>query len=197
MKGTLENPDRETLYRGAHLHFCRPAGGKWEYVSRSQGHGVVGVVAIDEEGNLLLVEQWRPPVASPVIELPAGLAGDEACGDAESLLESARRELLEETGYEAEHWQRLVTGCSSAGLTDEQVTLFLATGLVNRREEELYGVGSERIRLHRVPLQDLLAFLEEKQAKDGCAVDFKVYAGVFLARDQSSPPSAGQDSATA
>lgn len=173
--------DREMVFEGKHLVFQR-AEGRWEFVSRKVAHGVVGVVAVDAGGRMILVEQWRAPVGCKVIELPAGLAGDDAEVDGEeSLLTAAQRELLEETGSEAAEWRMLGAGCSSAGLTDELVTLFLATGLRQIQEREHYGVGEERIRVHRVGVSGLQGFLEQK-ATEGCLVDFKVYAGAFLAR---------------
>ncbi len=64
----------ETLYSGRFLNLVRR--GKWEFVERHSATGVVGIVAVTDEGRLLLVEQFRPPLQKQVIELPAGLAGD-------------------------------------------------------------------------------------------------------------------------
>ncbi len=131
--------------------------GKWEYATRTKVSGIVGIVAVTDEGNLILVEQDRPPVGRRVIELPAGLAGDEAGHEAEDLAAAARRELLEETGYEAAGMTFLVEGPPSAGLSDEVITLFLATGL--RRAGRAGGVGGEDITLHEIPLGDVPAWL--------------------------------------
>lgn len=174
-----QTPSRKVVFAGRHLDFCQAAGRGWEFVSRKRGHGVVGVVAIDSERQILLVEQWRAPVGANVLELPAGLAGDEREGE-ESLLLAAQRELLEETGYEAGQWRNLGSGCSSAGLTDEQVTLFLATDLRLVHERQVYGVGHEQIQVHRVALSRLRGFLKKKAA-GGCLIDFKIHAGAYLA----------------
>lgn len=174
---------REVVYAGRHLEFCRRerSGRGWEFVSRRVARGVVGIVAVDGEGRLLLVEQWREPVGANAIELPAGLAGDAGDDPGETLLRAAQRELREETGCDAEEWRSLAEGCSSAGLTDEMVSLFLAMGLRQVVEREVHGVGQERIRLHRVRLCELLDFLAAKRG-EGTVVDFKIYAGVYLAR---------------
>ena len=85
-------------------------------------------MAVTNEQKLLLVEQFRVPVDGPVIELPAGLSGDTDDPN-ESLQIAAERELLEETGYSAESWTELATVTSSAGMTNEQVTIFRAAEL--------------------------------------------------------------------
>lgn len=170
---------REPICEGKHLVFCRTPERGWEFVSRKGSRGAVGIVAVDAEQRVLLVEQWRDPVAAAVWELPAGVAGNEG-NPGEALLTAAQRELREETGCIAEHWRELATGCNSAGLTDEMVTLFLATRLQQVEVRDAYGTGQERIRVHRVPLARLTEFLGERMAA-GAKVDFKIYAGAFLA----------------
>jgi ADP-ribose pyrophosphatase len=100
------------LADGKYLRFVRRSG--WEYVERRGITGIVGIVAVTDEGKLLLVEQYRTPVNKRVIEIPAGLVGDEAGKEAESLLSAARRELQEETGYYAGNLLPLASGPSSA-----------------------------------------------------------------------------------
>ena len=90
----------EVIYEGKHVRLVRR--GEWEYVTRKNVTGIVGIVAVTDEGKLLLVEQPRPPLNRNVIELPAGLAGDVAGQEGEELANAARRELLEETGYAGE-----------------------------------------------------------------------------------------------
>ncbi|HZN35939.1 MAG TPA: NUDIX hydrolase, partial [Pirellulaceae bacterium] len=115
------------LWAGRHVSVL--ARGKWEFVTRNTRRPAVGIVAITGERRIVLVEQFRPPVNARVIELPAGLAGDQAGAEQEPLLAAAQRELLEETGYRAARWTELAGGYSSPGLTDELVVLFLAEGL--------------------------------------------------------------------
>src|SRR5438067_11911865 len=98
-----------------HIQLVRQ--GKWEYVVRKGICGIVGIVAVTEEGKLLLVEQPRVPVGGNVIELPAGLAGDVAGSEVEDLAVAARRELLEETGIEAARRAYLAEGPASAGIS--------------------------------------------------------------------------------
>jgi ADP-ribose pyrophosphatase len=73
---------------------------------------------------------------------------------------------------------RLVDGASSAGITDEVVTLFRATGL--RKTGRGGGDGNERLTLHEVPLGDVVEWLAQR-CRDGAAVDMKVYAGLWFA----------------
>src|SRR5271154_1531774 len=80
----------------------------WEFVERKNISGIVAIIAVTDERKLLLVEQYRPPMDKNVIELPAGLAGDARENQGEELERAARRELLEETGYEAREMERLV-----------------------------------------------------------------------------------------
>ena len=120
------------LYDGKCLTFKRK--GSWEYVERRNVTGTVAILAITENQEILLVEQFRPPVGCQVIELPAGLAGDITDEAHESLEHAARRELLEETGYEAKHLEFLMEGPSSAGLSTEQIAFFRAHGVMKVAE---------------------------------------------------------------
>ncbi|HXT22313.1 MAG TPA: NUDIX hydrolase, partial [Thermoanaerobaculia bacterium] len=106
--------DVEVLGEGRFLRLLRRRG--WELVERNGVQGIVVLVAVTPDGELLLVEQHREPVRGTVIELPAGLAGDELDSAGESLEQAATRELREETGWEATSWERLSTGPPSAGL---------------------------------------------------------------------------------
>jgi ADP-ribose pyrophosphatase len=152
--------------------------GRWEYASRTKVTGIVGIIAVTGDGKLILVEQDRPAVQKRVIEIPAGLAGDEEGQETEELAAAAKRELLEETGYEAARMEYLCEGPPSAGISDEVITLFRATGL--KRTGKAGGVGGEDITVHEVALAEVPAWLA-KRAKEGLTVDLKVYAGLYFA----------------
>jgi ADP-ribose pyrophosphatase len=173
----MNPPSTTTLHTGKFLALIKE--GHWEYVDRTNATGAALILAVTPEQNVLLVEQYRIPVHARTVELPAGIIGDEP-GDAdESKAEAARRELLEETGYSAEHIEALTTGPACSGLTSERVTLFQATGL--QRTGKGGGVAHEDITVHEVPLNEILPWLEAK-AKTGVLIDPKVYAGLFFAR---------------
>jgi ADP-ribose pyrophosphatase len=166
----------EVLAEGRHLRLVRRHG--WEYAERLRVGGIVVLVAVTPAGELLLVEQHREPVGSTVIELPAGLAGDEAGREGESLEEAAARELLEETGWEASSWDRLSAGPPTAGLSSEVVTLLRGRDLVPR--DAGGGRGGESITVHAVPLPQVARWLRA-QEEAGRLVDPKVWAGLWFA----------------
>ena len=105
-----------TLHAGKFLTLIKE--GHWEYVDRVNASGATVPVAVNEEQKILLVEQYRIPVHTRTIELPAGIIGDEPGSTNESNAEAAPRELLEETGYSATQVEPLTTGPSGAGLMD-------------------------------------------------------------------------------
>jgi 8-oxo-dGTP pyrophosphatase MutT (NUDIX family) len=123
--------------------------------------GAVGVVVLDGEA-LWLVRQPREAVGVPdLLELPAGKLDEEG----ESPLETAKRELAEEIGKQADHWEDLGSFYTSPGFADEEVFLYLATGIsdVDERPEV---EENERIDVEVRPLSDLDAILAEtKDAK--------------------------------
>ncbi len=161
------------VWAGEHLDVA--VRGHWEYVRRRNITGIVGIVAVTDDGKLVLVEQYRPPLDARVIELPAGLAGDIAGQEDETLATSARRELLEETGYEAREMVPLFTGASSAGLSDEMIAFFGATGL--RKVGDGGGDESEDITVHEICVEGVREWLTVQQAR-GAVVDLKIYAAL-------------------
>lgn len=168
----------ETIYEGKFLSYRKTAHG-WEYVTRSNAKGCVAILAMTDDKRVILTEQFRPPARRSVIELPAGLAGDIPLQEEEPLLTAAKRELKEETGYEAKNWTLLGEGASSAGLTDEFVSLFYATGLIKMSEGG--GVGGEDIQVHYVHQMDVPKWCRDRQA-EGKWVDFKIFSALYLAR---------------
>jgi ADP-ribose pyrophosphatase len=106
------------------------------------------VVAVDDDGQVVLVRQPRPAVGARLLELPAGLLDP-----GEEPIDCARRELAEETGYSATRLEPLVTFYTSPGFSTELIHLFVATGLsagaVAHDEEE-------EIELVRLPLEEAI-----------------------------------------
>jgi ADP-ribose pyrophosphatase len=170
-------PETTTLCDGKHIRLVKQ--GNWEFAQRKKICGIVGIVAVTDDRKMILIEQFRPPVGKNVIEIPAGLAGDTEGCENEDLSVAARRELLEETGYEAKEMTRVAAGAASAGITDEVITLFRATGL--RKVGAGEGDGHEQITTHEVPLDRVEAWLKE-QERVGKLIDLKVYSGLYFVR---------------
>jgi 8-oxo-dGTP pyrophosphatase MutT (NUDIX family) len=134
--------------------------------------GAVGVVVLDGD-RLWLVRQPREAIGVPdLLEIPAGKLDE----DGESVLDAAKRELAEEIGKQAQHWEALGSFYTSAGFTNEEVFLYLATGIsdagVTPAVEE-----DERIDVEVRPLSDLDAILEETK-------DAKTLIGLMKLRDR-------------
>lgn len=142
--------------------------GKWEYVSRARGISAAVILAVDD-GEVILVEQYRVPLGKRCLELPAGLVGDEDEG--ESVETSAARELEEETGYRPARVETLGYFHSSPGMVSEGFTLVRATGLIKVGEGG--GEGDEDITVHRVPLAGIVDYVAAKRA-GGVAIDVKI-----------------------
>lgn len=151
--------------------------GRWEYVKRARGIGAAVILALTDDDEVVLVEQPRVPLGRRCIELPAGLVGDETAGEQAAV--SAERELEEETGFAAQHWEELGEFASSPGMVGETFRLFRATGLT--RVGAGGGVSNEDIVPHVVKLSDVPAFLAAKRG-EGCAIDVKLLAVLPYAR---------------
>lgn len=149
--------------------------GHWEYTARVRASGVVAIVAITLDRELVLTEQYRVPVGAMVIDLPAGLSGDIPGGESEALLVAAQRELREETGYTSQAWKPLYRAPSSAGLTSEMVDYFQADNAL--RTATGGGVDGERITVHAISLRSLRRWLRSRMA-EGVMIDPKVYVAL-------------------
>jgi ADP-ribose pyrophosphatase len=126
--------------------------------------GSVVVLAVDDSKSkrdplILLERQYRHAAAQYLYEIPAG-----KLDAGEDQLHGAKRELLEETGYKARHWSKLVRFYSSPGFLGEWMQIFLAEGLTpgDAQPEE-----DEQIELFAVPLSELLRQIEAGRILDG------------------------------
>jgi ADP-ribose pyrophosphatase len=129
--------------------------GIWETVERTNIHnkGAVVVVALTRKGEVILEKHWRVPLESYVIQFPAGLTDREREGEEET----ARRELLEETGYLAKKLIPIILAPLSPALTPTEAYHFLAP------EVEFVEKGrrdtAEEIEVLAVPVEKLSQFL--------------------------------------
>lgn len=166
----------ETLFETQWLGLYRI--GHWDFAKRPNADACVGILAITPQDEVVLVEQFRVPVQQKVMEVPAGLVGDEEEFRGEELSATAARELLEETGYRAGKVELLLATPTSAGMTPELTHLFLATDLV--KETDGGGNEHEDIKVHLVPRGELRTWLKEKEA-EGFLIDFKIHASLWAA----------------
>jgi ADP-ribose pyrophosphatase len=140
------------------------------------GHrGGVGMVAIDADGNVLLVRQWRHAIGGALLEIPAGTLDREPDGSIEDHLGAAKRELEEETGYRAASWRYLVGFYTAPGFTSELMHLYLAEDLTPAHEGRLGPDEDERLELERLPLAE--AF---RLAESGGFADAKSIVGLLV-----------------
>jgi ADP-ribose pyrophosphatase len=153
----------------------------WEYAERVNASGVVAIVAVTADDELVLTEQHRTPVGTRVVDLPAGLAGDVQGARSEDFASAARRELIEEVGYDARRFEFLASAPTSPGLTSEVVSFFRAVGL--KQVADGGGVDGENIQIHRVKLSAADAWLR-RRARTGVMIDCKTYAGLYFARSK-------------
>jgi ADP-ribose pyrophosphatase len=131
--------------------------------------GAAAVVALGEEGKVLLLKQYRYAVKAHIWEIPAGTlsAGEEP-------LECARRELAEETGYLASEFQFLGQIVPVPGYSDERIHIFLAKGLTPSQQ---HLDQDEVLEVHSVPFAQALEMVQTGQIQDA-----KTIVGLSLAR---------------
>ena len=138
-------------------------------------HGdCVAVVPIDDEGNVIMVNQFRKPVEKELLEIPAG-----GIDPGEDPVTAVRRELREEIGYLPRKVDRLGGFYSAPGFCTEYLYLYLATDLV---PSQLHAEDTENIRLVRVPVSEIPSLITS-----GRICDAKSIAGLltFLEYDKA------------
>jgi 8-oxo-dGTP pyrophosphatase MutT (NUDIX family) len=172
---------KKTICEGRFLRFVAVAyvdssgaTREWEFFERVNCQGIVVIVPVTDDEEVLLIRQFRPPVNNYVVEFPAGL-NDQG----ETLEEAARRELIEETGHSAKEMIFLAEGPLSSGASAETLTAYLAKGI------EFIGIGerdeTEEIEVLRIPVDDLFQKLSLFRTQ-GDYVDLKILGLLMLAR---------------
>ncbi len=172
-KNNFKNKKVNIVYEGKFIRFVKLA--EWEFVERVNCTAIVIIVAMTHDYKVVLTEQYRPPVKRKVIEFPAGLVNDEA--EKESIFAAAKRELFEETGYEAKRMIKLITGPVSSGFTSDRVTILKAVDI--KKAGPGGGDMLENITVYEIPLAQVESWLVQMQKK-GRLVDPKIYAGLYF-----------------
>ena len=169
------------LHEGQFLRLLRD--GHWEFVQRVNANGAVFIVAVTDAEEIVLVEQFRVPLQARVIELPAGIIGDEVDFAHESPEASGARELEEETGFRPTTVERVLTGPTAPGMTSELLHFVLATGLT--RVHQGGGVAGEDIAVHVVPLAKVDRWIAGQQ-QAGLLIAPRVFTGLRFAEKRNS-----------
>jgi ADP-ribose pyrophosphatase len=184
---------RETVIGSEILHRGRLGNFRVDTVRFSDGRtstreilghpGAVAIVAIDPDGSVLFVRQWRTAASRALLEIPAGtLDLVDPAGTIEDPERAAPRELEEETGYRAGTWRKLAAFWTAPGFASELMHLYLATDLRPAHGDRLGPDDDERLELTRLPFDEALAAVER-----GDICDAKSIVGLFwLARLKSS-----------
>jgi ADP-ribose pyrophosphatase len=135
------------------------------------GHpGAVAVLALDDDGRLLLVRQWRIPARRALLEIPAGTL-DVHEGVTEDPDGAARRELEEETGHRATTWRKLATFWTAPGFASELMHLYLATGIAGAEgDDRLAPDEDEFLELSHLAIDEALRQVERGEICDAKSI---------------------------
>ena len=145
-----------------HEDVVTPAGTPGIYGVVSFKNKAVGVIPIDEDGNTYLVGQYRYPLNEYSWEIPEG--GSPVGTDP---LESARRELKEETGLEASRWTQIGRIHTSNSATDEEGFIYIAEGLVQGEHEP---EDTEDLRVWKLPLAEAVNMVMDSRITDAISM---------------------------
>ncbi len=135
--------------------------------------GATAIIPLLSKRRVLLLKQYRHALKDYIWEIPAG-----TMDDGESALGCAKRELVEETGYAAQHWQNLGVITPVPGYSDERIHMFLATKLTPVAQDM---DQDEIIRVYEVQFDEAIGMI-----KSGQLTDAKSIAGLFLASSRLS-----------
>lgn len=163
----------ESIYKGAILNLRRDkvtvSGGGYSYREIVEHNGGAVAVALTDDGNVVLVKQFRKPMEKVVTELPAG-----KIEKGEDPLETMKRELKEETGYTASNLKLMAEFNPSVGYTNETLYIYLATGLVPGKPQP---DEHEALEIKEIPLDDAIQMVVNGEITDG-----KTMTGLLLTK---------------
>ncbi|MBC6495157.1 NUDIX domain-containing protein [Microbacterium sp. 4-7] len=148
-----------------------------QYVAHT---GAVAILALDDQGRVLLIQQYRHPIRHRDWELPAGLLDMPG----EEPLAAAQRELAEEADLVAAHWEPLVSSWTTPGGNDEVIHVFLASGMSTANEAHARVDEEADIRVEWVPLDAAVAAVLDGRMRNGI-LSIGVLAAAQRLRDRS------------
>jgi len=166
--------EREKKYHGKIIdltvdHLQYPSGNKTVREIIEHPGGAV-VLCVFENHDILLVKQYRHPFGGDVVELPAG-----KLDRGEDPLLCAQRELQEETGYQAQQWQKLSAIYTTPGFCNEVLHIYLAQDLSLHEQGQALEEGEASIQLMRLPFSSAIEMIDRGEIVDG-----KTIAGILL-----------------
>ncbi len=171
----LSQPDPDTLFTGRRFHIVRR---QFNVAGQEHTHEIIKhpgaalILPVRYDGQLVLIHNYRPAVQTELLEIPAGTLEPD-----ETPAECAARELTEETGYRAERLAPLLSFYSTPGILDEQMHLFLATGL---SPGPTAHDASEQIRVTTMTLADALEAVRAGRVTDGKTIVALLYYDRFV-----------------
>lgn len=184
----MDNPwktlTEKTVYENpwiavSHREVINPSGGEGIYGVVHFKNIAIGIVPLDEAGYTWLVGQYRYTLDVYSWEIPEG-----GCPLGTSPLESAKRELLEETGISAMYWEHMLDFHTSNSVTDEGGMVFLAQGLSfgQSQPEE-----TEQLQVKRLPLSEAIAMVTSGHITDSLSIMGLLRADMLLRERQQQP----------
>ena len=151
----------------------------WEAVERCGCDGIIIIVPITTENELILIKQYRAVLDRRVLELPAGLVDE-----GENMESACARELIEETAHASDNIEPLIEGVVSTGINSETWHVFLARDVRPATSHEINTNkpdGNEDIEVVKVPLDKAYEHIEAL-ADEGLLVDIRIHGMLELAR---------------
>ncbi len=145
-----------------HRNVLTPSGKPGIYGVVHFKHIAVGIIPIDEEGNTWLVGQYRYPLGRYSWEIPEG-----GCPEGTDILETAQRELREETGLLAGYWEKILECDVSNSVSDETAVLYLARDLIQGPPAP---EDTEDLRLRKVPVEAAIGMVMQGEIRDSLSV---------------------------
>jgi ADP-ribose pyrophosphatase len=159
------------IYRGPVIRLVvkdlRLPNGRRTTFSIIEHPGAVAIVPVFDNGDVMLIRQFRPSINLEIYEIPAG-----TLEDGEKPLQTARREIVEETGYRARRWSKVGEFYTAPGFCNERIHVYAAQGLEPARAD---GDADEMIRPARVPLRRAIEMIRKGKIRDA-----KSIAGLLL-----------------
>ena len=156
--------DSEEKYSGRLLHVYSDSielpDGSHSYREYLKHYGAVCMVPVTDDGKVIMEYQYRYPVSRVVLEIPAGKLDSEQ----EDVLEAAKRELQEETGYSADEWINIGDYMPAPAYSNERVTMFIARGL---HMGERHLDEGEFLEVVQIPIKELVDMINDGTIKDG------------------------------